>query len=211
MTPRSWASLAVVCLVAIALHMLVRDTAPIGRDISGLTNLEGLLADRSSPASGPGDAAVSLVVFTDYRCPACRKAHPAMIAAAREAGDVRIIYRDFPIFGPPSQRAAHVALAARRQGLYARIHDAFMRETRALDPPVMRAIVERAGGDWARIVRDMAGDRAIERQLQANREDALRLGVSGTPTYLIGPYLVTGALDEEAFMDAFAQARRTSR
>lgn len=208
MTWRSWAGLALVCLVAVALHTLLRDTAPIGRDISSLTSLASLQADRLSPASGPEDATIALVIFTDYRCPACRKAHPAMIAAAREAVDVRIVYRDFPIFGASSERAARVALAARNQGLYALVHDAFMREAKPLDPPVMRAIVEQAGGNWAQITQDIGGDPAIQRQLQSNREDALRLGVAATPSYLIGPYLITGALDEGEFEQAFEQARK---
>ncbi len=207
MTRAGWLSLAAVVIAAAVLHALWRDNAAIGTDISQQTSLDRLLSDRTSPTSGPSEAAISLIVFTDYQCPACRAAHPGMIEAAREAGDVRIVYRDLPIFGPVSETAARVALASREQGLYPEVHNAFMRDRRRLEVPVMREIVERLGGDWTRIERALANDAGIEEQLQANRADALRLGIAGTPGYLVGPYLVTGGLDKAEFEQVFAQAR----
>lgn len=130
-----------------------------------------------------------------------------MLAAARDAGDVRIVYRDLPVFGPVSERAARVALATASQGLYPQVHDALMRESRPLDPPVLREIVTRLGGDWPRVERDAAGAR-VAAQLARNGQDALGLGVTGTPTYLIGPYRIVGALSEREFGKAFEQARQ---
>lgn len=174
--------------------------------MSGRIDTGSLLNDRASPSSGPADARVSVVVFTDYQCGACRLAHPAMLRAVAAAGDVRVVYRDLPVFGPRSEQAALVALAMRAQGLYPQAHDALMREPRPLDPPVLREVVTRLGGDWARAERDAAGP-AVAAQLARNGEDALRLGVTGTPTYLIGPYRVVGALKQDAFAKAFEQAR----
>lgn len=194
-----------------AAGVLLRQAGPVGTDIGGRIDLAPLLEDRVSPSSGPADAAVTLpvtlVVFTDYQCPACRTAHPAMLRAGQAAGDVRIVYRDLPIFGPVSEQAARVALATRDQGLYAQVHDAFMREARWLSEPVMREIVTRLGGDWSRVEAALATDPEIDRQLARNREDALRLGLEGTPTYLIGSYRIVGALDEGEFARAFEQAR----
>ena len=207
-TARTWLALALVSLAAFAVWTLLRNTGPIGVDISGRTSLASFERDEHAPSIGPRDASVRLVVFTDYQCPACRASHAALHRAVREAGDVRLIYRDLPVFGPVSEHAADVALAARNQGLYPQVHDAFMRDTRRLDEPVLREIVERQGGNWARIERDLASDPAIDRQLATNRQDALRLGVPGTPTYLIGPYLVAGSLDFRGFSRAFEQARK---
>jgi len=206
-TARTWLSLVAIALAAFALGTVLRNVGPVGTDISQRTSLASIKADHTSPSSGPREARIALVVFTDYQCPACRAAHDAMHRAVRDAGDVRIIYRDLPIFGPVSERAARVALAARNQGLYGPVHDGFMRDPRRLDDPVMRAIVEREGGNWQQIERDLATDPAIGRQLQVNQADALRLGVAGTPTYLIGSYRIAGALDEEGFAKAFEQAR----
>ncbi|WP_394269053.1 DsbA family protein [Qipengyuania sp.] len=175
------------------------------------TAIDAALADRlanapNAPATGPVDAAVVLTVFTDYQCPACRRAHPAMLAAAHEAGDVRIVFRDFPVFGPVSQDAARIALAGARQGLYAQLHDAFMTEPRKLTPAVMRQIVEREGGDWLRILASIKQGEPTE-HLRENQRDAMRLGVRGTPTYVIGRTRYLGALSEMQFARAIARAR----
>ena len=207
MTARSWLGLFAVALVASVVAMLVREAGPIGRDISARTDLARLQTDPAAPSSGPRHAGVVMMLFTDYQCPACRLAHPHMQGALRRAGDVRVVYRDLPIFGPVSEQAARVALAAGNQGLYAQVHDAFMRDTRRLEIPVMRDIVEGLGGDWRQIEDDLARDATISEQLAENREDALRLGISGTPGYVIGPYLIIGAMDQDEFVQAFQQAR----
>lgn len=206
-TAKQWLALALLCAAAFGIGALLRQSGPVGTDVSGRIDVDPMLADQTSPSSGPADAPVTIVEFSDYQCSACRKAHPAMLAAAERAGDVRIVYRDLPVFGPISEQAARVALAARNQGLYPQVHDAMMRERRQLTEPVLRGIVESAGGDWSLIERDLAADSEIEAQLALNQADALRLGVSGTPTYLIGPYRIVGALSEDRFLKAFEQAR----
>ncbi|ODU22463.1 MAG: hypothetical protein ABS87_01975 [Sphingomonas sp. SCN 67-18] len=189
--------------------MALRMTAPpAGRDLGDDPRARALLRDGSAPAEGPRDADVVLVLFTDYQCPACRKAAPALAAAMREDGGVRVLYRDWPIFGPRSEQAARVALAAGRQGLYAQVHHGLMADRRRLDPPVLRAVAEAAGGDWARLERDMAADRAaVDRAFRKTRDDAYALGIAGTPAYLIGSKLVIGAIGRRQFRRAFADAR----
>src|SRR3546814_6690242 len=59
---------------------------------------------------------LTLVVFTDYQCPFCRQMHPRLTALAKEDGNVRIVFKDWAIFGEPSVEAARRALAARYQG-----------------------------------------------------------------------------------------------
>ena len=129
-----------------------------------------------------------------------------MLAAVSEDGDTRIVYRDLPVFGPVSEDAARVALAVRPQGLYPHVHDALMREGRQLSSEVMRGLVEKAGGDWDTAVKTIAQG-GPSRQLNANRRDAVQLGIRGTPTYLIGRYRYVGALSERQFRTAIDRAR----
>ena len=181
-----------------------------GVDVSDRIALRPFLEDEVSPSSGPADAETSIVVFTDFQCPACRAAHPEMLNAVTRDENTRIIYRDLPVFGDISDRAARVALAARNQRLYPQMHDAFMRERETLTDPVMRRIVRGLGGDWQQIERDLVSDSEIEATIERNRTDALRLGVSGTPTYLIGNYRIVGAMDEGEFARAIERARETA-
>lgn len=209
-TGRQWLALAALCIAAFGGGVLLRQAGPVGTDLTGRLDLAAFAPDPAAPADGPADAAVILQVFTDYQCGPCRAGHPAMLAAAERAGDVRIVYRDLPRLGPLSERAARVALAAHAQGLYTPVHNALMRERRQLDEPVLREIVERAGGDWQRVQRDLAADRRIDARLTANATDAMRLGVPGTPAYLAGPYRVVGMLSERDFARLFQQAREAN-
>ena len=190
------------------LASVLRRTVPVGQDIGRSDFLSAILDDKTSPSSGPPEASVHLAVFTDYRCPACRLAFPAMETAIRADGDVRIIYKDWPIFGPPSEKAAKVALATAEQGIYPAVHRLLMTDGRAIDDDLLRDVVTRAGGDWARtLVILSARGQQITLQLQTNAQQAFALGLAGTPGYLAGQILVAGAINERDFIRLFRRAR----
>lgn len=191
-------------LVALAL----RRVAPIGRDVGDTALVERIQRGDGVPASGPADASLRLAVFSDYRCGACRAAFPALEAAVRDDGDVRVVYKDWPIFGGMSVDAARVALASAGQGIYAAVHRALMTEPRPLTGEVLRAAVLGAGGDWARLVADLTGNAAaIADILRSNGREAQALGLTGTLGYLAGSIVTLGALDRAGFARLFEQAR----
>lgn len=200
--------LGAVVAVGWGAAQLFQRAAPIGVDASGNRTAQKLLLDQDSPRHDVADADLTVVVFTDYQCPACRRAAPELDAAVRRDGRVRVIFKDWPIFGPVSEQAARVAIASARQGIYPALHLRLMAERLRLDDDVLKASVEAAGGDWAQLARDLAVHRtAIDRSLVRNGADAFGLGLEGTPAYLIGTTLVVGGLDEGDFIRAFAQAR----
>jgi protein-disulfide isomerase len=131
-----------------------------------------------------------------------------MMAAVEKDGHVRIVYKDWPIFGAISEEAARIAIASDRQGIYPAVHRRLMSERRPLNEQIMREAVTNSGGNWAQIQSDLRDHSAdIERQLGLNRRDAFSLGLAGTPAYLIGPTLVSGGLDEQEFRGVFAESR----
>lgn len=183
--------------------------APIGRDASTNSTARKLLRDRDSPRFDNVAADLTVVVFADYQCPACKLTAPALEAAVQRDGRVRVIYKDWPILGPLSDHAARVAIAAARQGIYPIVHRNLMQERRRLDDTILKANVEAAGGNWSMLVRDLDAHRqAIEQSIARTSADAFALGLEGTPAYLVGTVLVAGAMDEAAFVAAFAKARR---
>src|SRR5690606_23736167 len=99
---------------------------------------------RTSPEVSHGTSNLTVIAFTDYQCPACRKASPAMMAAIARDGNIRLVYKDWPIFGERSDRAAQVALAAHRQGIYPAVHEMLM-SSPGLGDAAMRNAVEQAG------------------------------------------------------------------
>jgi len=181
---------------------------PLGRTIDRPDLVRAILDDPHAPNSGPDVAPVRLAVFTDYRCPACRKAFPAMEEALRADGQVRVVYKDWPIFGPPSEHAARIALATAEQGIYPAVHRRLMTDSRTIDDAMLRDVITQAGGDWPRTMAWLAAHRAeLDVQLALNARQAAALGLPGTPGYLANEVLVVGAIDTHDFTRLFAQAR----
>ena len=200
-------ALFALALLGVAVAQLLRGTATVGQYVGDSSTAAAIRADRRSPAVTAGVADLAVVVFVDYQCPACRAAEPAFQAAAAADGNLRIVYKDWPIFGERSENAARAALAADRQALYGPVHDALMRAA-IVDEASVRRAVEDAGGDWQRLQADLTGRAGeIEGQLARNRRDAFALGLEGTPGYLIGAWLIEGAASESEFRRAIAQAR----
>jgi protein-disulfide isomerase len=202
--------LVLLALAGTAVSYMLRSNQSIGRSVGTSPAAIGVLTDNTSPEARHGTAELTLVAFVDYQCPVCRKTDPAMRKAVARDGNIRLVYKDWPIFGAQSERAAEVALAADRQGIYPSVHHALMRMP--VDDDSMRRAVEQAGGSWQQVEADLVRHRAkIVRQLERHRLQAFSLGLEGTPSYLIGHVLVEGALSEREFLRAFAQARDKDR
>lgn len=156
---------------------------------------QAIRTDPIAPAVAPKGADVTIVLFSDYNCPYCRKVHPALQALLREDPKVRLLYRDWPIFGGASSEAARVAIASEFQGRHAAFNDALMASQGKLDSAGIRAAANRAGVDWTRLQKDMAARRQdIDALLGRSDRYARMLGLTGTPGLLIGPYLLPGAV-----------------
>lgn len=210
LTRRDLLQLSLLIALAAIASFLLNFQKPLGQDVGDNALARAVLEDGSSPTEGHSSADLTLVVFTDYRCPACRTAHPAMKRAVAADGKVRIVYKDWPIFGDASERAGEVALASDLQNIYALVHDRLM-TGRADNEAALKAAVEHSGGDWHRLQDDLAKNRTlIFTRLARNRRQAFELGLPGTPGYLAGTILVRGALNEGEFERLFREARDAS-
>lgn len=187
-----------------------RRFAAVGPDI-GLTQVvKDILADDLAPVGGNPRGDVTLVVWTDFNCAACRKAHPVMMAAVRADRRTRILYRDWPIFGADSRDAARLAIAAHPQGLYERVHSRLMQGGRATADAAVAAVAAE-GGDIDRLRTDLAArDPIIAGMLARHAMEGFALGLGGTPGHLVGTLLVKGARSQREFTRAITQARRAS-
>ncbi len=188
---------------------VLQATAPLGRDLSGNRIAAAALVDPDGPSGGAARFDLMMAVYTDYRCPACRQAHRALQKAIATDGKVRLIYKDYPIFGPISENAAELAIASHYQGLYEPLHDRLMTGRATVDSDDIRAAITAIGGDWERLLQDRrANASAIAARLSRIAREAFGLGIAGTPSYLIGPILVTGGLDVSEFAEVFREARK---
>lgn len=169
-----------------------------------------VMTDPDMPFVGSKNADVTIAEFMDYNCPYCRKSHPALKQLLAHDRRVRVIYKEWPIFGPVSEYAAELALASRWQGKYEVAHDALMTAPRRFTSnEEVRAALKAAGLDLVRLDADAAAHRAeIHRLLARNNKQAETIGLQGTPAWIIGPLLIPGGLDFPQLQEAVAEARQ---
>lgn len=195
--------------VGFALTLLLRLLPEEGRRLTLTPVVQEVIADPGSPWSGARNPDVTVVVFTDYLCPLCKQTDPALGRLLADDPRVRVIWKDWPIRGEMSEYAAVTALAAERQGRYREVHDALMAARGELTPQRVDAIAEAAGADLARLAADRTEHAdEIHAQLARHSRQAFGLGLPGTPSYLVGPYLLVGALDDRRLRQAVDRARR---
>lgn len=204
---RSAIQLSGLVVAGIATSIFLRNQRSVGENVGDHATVKEIRSDQSSPATNVPGADVTIISFNDYGCTACRIAHPALQQAIEEDGRSRITYKDWPIFGPASERAAQVALASDYQGIYPSFYDALM-TGRGLTDEQLKLAVKKSGGSWEQILVDLKiHQQEIEDQLNNIRLQAFALGLKGTPAYLIGPILVRGGATKGEFQKAIEEAR----
>jgi protein-disulfide isomerase len=153
-----------------------------------------------SPVSGPEDARVTIVEFSDYECPFCSRAHVTMKQLQERYGNkVRLVMKHNPLPMHPRAPAAAVAsLAAHEQGKFWEYHDKLFANARALDDASLERYAREVGLDVERWKRSLADPRHAER-IRQDQALAGRIGANGTPNFSINGRLMAGALPAEAF------------
>jgi protein-disulfide isomerase len=148
-----------------------------------------------SPATGPDNARVTLVEFSDFQCPYCAVA-TAQIAATLKAfpNDVRLIFKQFPLDShSQAATAAAASLAAHAQGKFWPMHDSLFANRTRLSRPAILELAKNLGLDMRRFTADMNSD-AIRKAVRRDMADGGKAGVEGTPTLFINGQLYRGDL-----------------
>jgi protein-disulfide isomerase len=168
--------------------------------------MEQLVNSRRDPFIGNPDASVTVVEFFDYQCPYCKRMAQDLAKIAAEDPDVKIIFKEFPVFGRESTLATRAALASAKQGKYAEFHLAIMGLRGAPSENALFRVASRLGMDLDRLRRDMQSP-SIETQIQTNLQLARQVGVRGTPAFIVGDQLVPGAMSPEQMRQLIAEKR----
>ncbi len=154
---------------------------------------------------GNSQGKVTMVEFTDYACTYCRKSVAEVEALIRANPDLRVIIRELPILSPASTEAAQMALAAAAQGRYAAFHKA-MFEIGHPSTQTIAAAAKAARIDMVR-ARQAIADPQIDSEIAKNLGFARQLGFEGTPSWVIGDVLMSGAVGQAELAKAIAEAR----
>ncbi len=158
-------------------------------------NADALFRSPLSFVAGNPDGNVSVVEFFDYNCGYCRRALPDVVKLVDNDNKVRLVLKELPIFGDDSEAAAKAALAAHKQGKYFEMHQKLFTEPGKADKEKALRIASELGLDVAQLEKDMA-DPEIQKSLDQAKELAQKLGLQGTPLYLIGDHVILLNIDE---------------
>lgn len=169
------------------------------------TKQDELLHDPLSPVSGNLKGEITVVEFYDYRCGFCKRAAPAVTELQKVDPRVRVVYKDFPILGEPSELAAKAALASQVQGKHQAFHEALLESHADMTKESILKIATKVGLDAKRLEVDMANPK-WQATIHKNRALAHELGISGTPGFIVGNELVPGALDLNGLKELIARA-----
>ena len=190
---------------------------PLSQPVFGQETSDGglsrdsVLRDPEIPALGNPKGDLTIVAYFDYQCPFCKKVDPELMRVAREDGNVRIVFKDWPIFGAASIYAAKMALASKYQNKYPEAHKALISAKSKLNEGDVRDLLEKAGIDVARATADLqANQSAIDAVLKRNNSQAEAFGFQGTPAFIVGTFRVPGVLDAAGFKQAINDARKAA-
>lgn len=164
--------------------------------------------DGEATALGAVDAPVVLVEYADYRCPFCgvfaRDTMPTLVAEYVEAGELRIEWRDLPVFGDESESAAVAGRAAGAQGKFWEYHEAIFAGAPERGHPSLprEKLIELAGeagvADIEQFTRDL-DDPELLATVLADREEGAQLGITSTPIFIVNNTPIAGAQPLDTF------------
>jgi len=154
-----------------------------------------------APFKGNENASVTIVEFTDFHCPFCKRALPMLDQLLSRYGKkVKLVFKDFPIdrLHPNARKAHEAARCAKEQGNFWPYHDKIFATAPKASPDHLKTYAREIGLDAAAFELCF-NTRKHQAAVESAIEEGQRAGVTGTPTFLINGRLVVGAKPLEVF------------
>jgi protein-disulfide isomerase len=195
---------------ASALKNLIGSLRQEARITNALTsNIRAILqaAAHEGPSAGNADAPVSIIEFSDFQCPFCRAAQPALKRIReRWGGQVRHVFKHFPLEQHQhAMQAARATLCAGRQDQFWAMHDKIFAATELSDA-VVRDAAAAAGlrmSEYESCMRSEETDAQVRKDVVVGRT----VGVTGTPAFFVNSELVPASGLESAVERVLGGAR----
>ena len=149
------------------------------------------------PEKGPKDAPITMIVFSDYECPYCRRAEPTVEQVLKTyEGKIRYVFRDYPLpFHQKARPAAVAANCAIPQGKYFEYNQKLF--VTDLGPDGYKKIATELGMDVKKF--DECVAKNDQKSIEQDLADGAAVGVNGTPAFFINGHMLSGAQPPEAF------------
>jgi protein-disulfide isomerase len=178
-------------------------------------NAQALFSNPKVPSAGNPQGEVQLVEFYDFRCPHCKEASRTVGELVKKNPDLKVYYRDFPIFGGQSNQAAKASIAAFSLDpkKYVAFHDALM-ETKdpALSNDTIFKLAKQSGYDVVALKKAMKQS-WVQDEINASYKVGGAIGVVATPMFAVGDLktgkfqFVPGAYPEAVIQKALDEVK----
>ena len=170
------------------------DNYKISQENQKIQNAIKLLEDIDNPGFFNKQADITIYEFFDYNCGYCKSVVKTIMDVLSEDKKINFVFVEFPILSQQSYFAAKAALASKKQNLYNQFHLSLMKMKGRANEENVFNIAKKIGLDLSQLRIDMNNPQ-IEQQLLKNREIAKLLGLNGTPAFVIGNIIYSGALN----------------
>ncbi|OGO90276.1 MAG: hypothetical protein A3F41_07355 [Coxiella sp. RIFCSPHIGHO2_12_FULL_44_14] len=143
-----------------------------------------LFDDPNSPTAGNPNGNEVLVEFFDYQCPHCKSMIEPIKKLIAKNKNLKVVFKDWPIFGGSSETAARAAIAADKQGKYLELHDALLKADNPLTDEKIMDLAKSVGCDLIQLQKDM-NSAATDNVVKSNFKVAQALDLQGTPAFVL--------------------------
>jgi len=154
-----------------------------------------------APVKGPAKAPVTIVEFSDFHCPFCRRVLPTLAQLESQYGDkIKLAFRDFPIdnLHPGASQAHEAARCANEQNKFWAYHDKLFASPPKSSPEIFKGLAKEVGLDMTNFESCFDSGK-YQAAIKKDIEEGNRLGITGTPAFFINGRVVSGAQPLEAF------------
>jgi len=170
-------------------------------------NADAIFRSPHDYVAGNPDGDVTLVEFFDYNCGWCKKGLPEVVNLIEQDKNLRVVLKEFPIFGGDSDYAAKAAIASKKQGKYWELHTALLGHEGKVTAAAVDEIAAAQGLDVAKLKADMELPEVAE-AIQANHALAQSLAINGTPAFIIDTQVTPGYLPAGDLLAAIEEVRQ---
>jgi protein-disulfide isomerase len=199
--PQRTFSVLVVLLVigaSIALAACQPAAAPSATALATATEVAPMDA---SPALGPQDAPVSIVMYGDFGCSTCwywYKLGVLKQLRAKYGDKIHFIWRDFPVITILSPKAAEAGQCANEQGKFWEFHDSIYEHQGVIAASDLKAYAVEVGLDMAQF-QECVSSRRYQNRVNAEQHEAFERGLKGTPAFFVNDQPLIGPQALAAF------------
>jgi protein-disulfide isomerase len=158
-------------------------------------NAKEIYRDPLADVAGNRNGDITVVEFFDYNCGYCKRGLHDVIKLVEKDPNVRVVFKELPILSKGSEEASRVAIASGKQGKYWDVHKAMLEAKGVMNEANALAIATKLGLDIEKLKKDMTSPE-VEAEIKKSEALAKKMGVNGTPHFLVGDRAIPGAPED---------------